>query len=46
MAAMRIHDKKKTLKLEMEYQSLKVYKVFINDDPWLTLVNLMTMSNL
>ena len=26
--------------------SIEVYKVYINDDPWLTLTNLTAMSNL
>ena len=33
------------LKLGIEHQGLNVYKVCINDDPWLTLTYLTTMSN-
>ena len=34
------------LKLDMEYYVLKLYKVYINDDPELTLAYFTTMSNL
>ena len=34
------------LKLGMQRWRLKLYKVYINDDPLQTLTNLMTMSNL
>ena len=34
------------LKLGMEYFVLKLYKVFINDDPELTLTYFTTVSNL
>ena len=29
----------------MQHQELKVYKIHINDDPWLTLTFCTTMSN-
>ena len=35
-----------TTKLGMDHYVLKVYKVFINDDPALTLTHFKTMSNL
>ena len=35
-----------TLKLGMEHYELKLYKVYINDDPELTLTYFTTMSNL
>ena len=34
------------LKLSMEHQGIRVYKVRINDDPWLTLTNITAKSNL
>ena len=34
------------IKLGMEHNVLKLYKVFINDDPELTLTHFKTMSNL
>ena len=34
------------LKLGMQHQGLKLYKVYINDDPELTLTYFTTMSNL
>ena len=34
------------LKLGMEHYVLKLYKVYINDDPELTLTYFMTMSKL
>ena len=34
------------MKLFMEQYVLKLYKVYINDDPELTLTHLKTMSNL
>ena len=34
------------LKLGMEHYVLKLYKVYINDDPELTLIYFKTMSNL
>ena len=35
------------LKLDMQHQGLKLYKVYINDDPWLTLTyNFRARSNL
>ena len=33
------------LKLAMQHRGLKLYKVYINDDPGLTLTYLMAMSN-
>ena len=32
------------LKLDMDYQGLRVYKVYINDDPWLTVTNFTESS--
>ena len=58
MAAMPIYDKKPVklfyyrsnspmiLKLGMEHYVPKLYKVYINDDPELTLTYFTTMSNL
>ena len=52
MAAMLIYGKKKLSKwsydheLCMEQYVLKLYKVYINDDPELTLTHFKTMSNL
>ena len=34
-----------TLKLGMKHQGLKLYKVYINDDPGLTLTYFMARSN-
>ena len=34
------------LKLGMDLQGLEVYKVYINDDPWLTLTFYTARSNL
>ena len=34
------------MKPDMEHYVLKLYKVYINDDPKLTLTYFMTMSNL
>ena len=34
------------LKLAMQHQGLKLYKVYINDDPGLTLTYFMARSNL
>ena len=34
------------LKPGMVHQGLNVYKICIHYDPWLTLINLKTMSNL
>ena len=34
------------LKLGLQYQGLKLYKVYINDDPGLTLTYFTAMSNL
>ena len=34
------------LKLGLQHYVLKLYKIYINDDPELTLTNFMTMSNL
>ena len=33
------------LKLRMEHWGLKLYKIYINDDPWMTLAYFMTGSN-
>ena len=33
------------LKLGMQYHRLKLYKVYINDDPWLTLTYFTARSN-
>ena len=53
MAVMPIHgknlqksDSPMTLKLGMEHYVLKLYKVYINDDPELTWTYFTTMSNL
>ena len=34
------------MKLGMEHYTLKLYRVYINDDPGLTLIYFTTMSNL
>ena len=45
----RLLQKKKScmiLKLGMKYRGIKLYKVCINDNPWLTLTYFTTRSNL
>ena len=34
------------LKLAMDHCGLKIYKEYINDDPWLTVTDFMARSNL